>query len=218
MRKLAIIMAILALGIGLAIALAQPGPPPPPPAGGTMGPPSGQPGPATGNEARTQMWDKFHRDHPKDAQVIMNMIEKYPELRVIFDLGELQGLGSGVRLNGPVSARERINRMERGKERNPEDLERVKKIQTLREQAKSLANKYNQTKNAQEKKRIEGELRNVLNQIYDLRLIEMKSRVQSVEVRLAEVKDDMNKFENDRNGVTESWFRQLTGKENYKLF
>lgn len=229
MRKFAIIMTILALGIGLTIALAQPGGPPPPPPGGPQpgwGPPPGGPGgppppggpmgpggleEGMGPENRMQMWGKFRHEHPDEAQLIINMMEKYPELRMIL------GIGGGP--GGPGSPRGHMGgRMDRMEHRDPEQAERVKKMLTLREQARVLGNKYNHTKNAQEKKKIDGELRSLLAQIYDLRLAEMKFRVQNVENRMAEVKEDLNRFEKDRNGVIDSWFKQLTGKEDYKTF
>ena len=219
MRKYAIIMAILAVGVGLTLALAQPpgAPPPPPPPGGTMGPPpdgSMEPHPgdflqSMGPERRP-MWEKFSREHPDDARTILDMIQKYPDLRMILGIGGPPG--------GPGGLRGHLGRMERAEQRNPEEAERVKKIFQLRQQARSLGEKYNHTRDAKEKKKIDGELRALLGQVYDLRLVEMKSRVQGVENRLAEVKEDLNKFEKDRNGVVESWFKQLTGKEDYKAF
>jgi hypothetical protein len=39
-----------------------------------------------------------------------------------------------------------------------------------------------------------------------------------VEKMFAMVKEDLNRFERDRNGVIDAWFKRLIGREEYKEF
>jgi hypothetical protein len=219
MRKLVISAAMLAMLIGLAVAIAQDSPPPmgPPPPGwgppppGTMGGPA-EPGMAIG--MRREMWEKFQREHPEDAKTLKDMIEKYPEWRMILGIGRggkmMEPPGVGPGMPGRMGPR-----MER---KAGEHFDRIEKIMSLREQAFALADKYNQATSAQEKKKIETDLRKLLGNIYELRLADMKDHVSGAEKMLGRVKEDLSRYEKDRNGVIESWFKKLTGREEYKEF
>jgi hypothetical protein len=221
MRKVIILTSILALVIVLSAAMAQdphspppPGPPPPSwgpgphPGGGPWAGPPGEPG--MGPENRREMWERFRREHPEDAQAIMNLIQKYPELRMMI-------LGGG-RISGPPPGAP-PGRMARTPQDNPEHFERMQKVMNLREQAINLAERYLQTTDAQQKKKIEADLKKLLDEMYELRLAEMKYRVDRAEKYLAQVKEDLGKYQKDRNSVIESWFKQLMGREeDYKIF
>lgn len=235
MKKIMASVGVLALLIGLAVALAQPAPPPgspppppppgwgPPPGGPGGGPPGGPPGGPMGGPpggmhpgmdpgARMEAWQKFKEEHPEDAEVITDMIEKYPELRMIFMIP-----GQGGPAMGPGGRRGQ-GRMEHGRRPDPQHIEMMRQLRDMRQQAFTLGEKYRNTTNAKEKKKIETDLRTLLGQIYELRLKEMQYRVKRVEERLADVKGELAKYEKDRNGVIDAWFKQLTGEENYKEF
>lgn len=101
---------------------------------------------------------------------------------------------------------------------DPEHMKRIQQIQQLRHQSMMLGDKYSDAANADEKKKIEAELRKALGELYELRLTEMRYRVKKVEERLGKVKEELVKYEKDRNGVIDSWFKQLTAPDDYKSF
>lgn len=221
MKKKILAISILVAVAILAIASAQgrrnqPPPPPPPPEAGTPPPPPPMGGPDGGFQYRMDLWEKFKKEHPEDAKILTDMMEKYPELKMIMGMpgmgprggGGMRG-GMGMR-GGGMGDRMRM--------RDPAHHEIMMKIMSLRERAFELGEQYQNTTDSQEKKKIEAELRKVLAEIYDLRLAEMKMRVKHVETRLAQVKEELAKYEKDKNGVIDSWFKQLTGQENYKEF
>lgn len=219
-KKTLVISLLVAFGI-IVIASAQgrrtlplpPSPPPPPEAGlPPPHPPMG--GPDVGFQYRLDLWEKFKKEHPEDAKILMDMMKKYPELKMIIGVPGM-GPRAGGGMRGGARGWEMGDRM---RMRDPAHHEIMMKIMSLRERAFELGEQYQNTTNTQEKKKIEGELRNVLAEIYDLRLAEMKMRVKHVETRLAQVKEELTKYEKDKNGVIESWFKQLTGQENYKEF
>lgn len=207
-------------------------PPPPPPEAGPPPPPSPPPiGWAQGGfQNRWEMWEKFKKEHPEDAKILMDMMEKYPELKVIIGIpgsgpraGAGMGMGGGAPGRGMGSPRGGMRwapgeQGDRIRMRDPAHHDLMVKIMSLRERAFELGEQYQNTSDAQEKKKIEAELRKVLAEIYDLRLAEMKMRVKHVEMRVAQVKEELSKYEKDKNGVIESWFKRVTGQETYKEF
>lgn len=222
MKKKILAISILVAVAILAIASAQgrrnqPPPPPPPPEAGTPPPPPPPPmgGPDGGFQYRMDLWEKFKKEHPEDAKILTDMMEKYPELKMIMGMPGMGPRGGGMRGGMGMRGGGMGDRM---RMRDPAHHEIMMKIMSLRERAFELGEQYQNTTDSQEKKKIEAELRKVLAEIYDLRLAEMKMRVKHVETRLAQVKEELAKYEKDKNGVIDSWFKQLTGQENYKEF
>ena len=176
-----------------------------------MGGPGGPGGPPPGMdpENRRMMWERFKEEHPEDAEVIVDMVEKYPELRMI--MGMPQGGRPGRGPRGPGG--------DQMGGRDPEHMDRLRRMQELKQHAMELGDQYSDAKDA-DKKKIEVELRKTLNDLYDLRLTEMQYRVKKVEDRLVKVKEEMSKYQKDRGGVIDAWFKLLTqpSNEDYKTF
>jgi hypothetical protein len=181
-----------------------------------------------GPQARMQAWGQFQAEHPEDAQVIIDLLEKYPELNTILGLG-CTGMGRPGMRGQPGMQGRRAARggqqgpgpgpgMGRMEQRDPEHLEQMAKLHALRQKAFMLGEQYQNAANATEKKKIEAELRQVLDEIYELRLAVMRYRVGHVERRMTQVKDELAKYEKDRKGVIEAWFKELTGEEQYRKF
>ena len=101
---------------------------------------------------------------------------------------------------------------------NPEIMAKMKKLQDLKMQVRELGRKYNETQSADEKKKLETQIRGLLDEIYALKLDLMRARVKDVESKLNEVKAEMKKYESDRKGVTDSWFNLISGDDRYKKF
>jgi len=103
-------------------------------------------------------------------------------------------------------------------QQSPAMMEQMRKMQQLRKEARELGMKYQQAQSAEEKKKIEPQLRQKLDEIYSLKLEIMRERAKMIDNHLNTVTQEISNYEKDKNSVTNSWFDQLTGKGRYMRF
>ncbi len=191
---------------------------------------------------RRQAWRNFNKEHPEQARMMMRVCRQNPEL----GCGAMMGIGPGGRGGsgrmGPdkglagKSGRMRPGRKpghmgpgtsrggmkgERGGPRvttNPEFAKKADELRSLKQEIRGLGMEYRSATDDAKKKELEETINKKLGQVYELKREVMHKRVETVEQRLKQVKKELEKYENDRNGVIKAWFERVTGQTAYKRF
>lgn len=185
---------------------------------------------------RQQAWRKFKKEHPEQARMMMRICRENPEL----GCGAMMGIGPGGRGGsgrmGPMDAGEgpggMPGRMGPGSHPGymkgmrggphaamaPEFFKKMEELRLLKQEIRKLGMEYRATSDEAKRKELDGTINKKLGQAYELKREVMHKRVEMVEQQLKLVKQELEKYENDRSGVIKAWFERVTGQTSYKEF
>ena len=110
---------------------------------------------------------------------------------------------------------ERKRELERLKEENPELYQDMVKREEYERRERELSRKYRDAETDADKKKIETELKTVLNELFDLNLKMRRREVEELENRIKEIKSDIEERKKDKDKVIELHLKDITGQNDH---
>jgi hypothetical protein len=103
--------------------------------------------------------------------------------------------------------------LERLKEKDPENYDRRIKEIKLEEKVHELIENFKKSTNDSEKKKIKDELKNILNEIFDIRQANREADVKRIEKDLKELKDNISQRKNNKDKIIDKHLQDILGEK-----
>ena len=140
--------------------------------------------------------DFIETNDPTTYQELMNIKEKMPgEFNII--------IGEAV---------EHKRELDRLKRESPEEYDDVMKIMDYESRERDLSRQYREAPDANDKSRIEAELKGVIKELFDLKLKQRQRELQRLEQELKNIKDEIEKRRINKEQIIQNRFDEITGK------
>ena len=108
--------------------------------------------------------------------------------------------------------RERLY-LERIQEENPERFAEALELRKLAAESRELARQYRKSKDENEQKKLELQLNDILNRLFDLRENERAIEMERVKERLARMQHEMQERKENKAKIIKDRLNELMGKE-----
>ncbi len=142
-------------------------------------------------------------------------------VREFWDASRLRRLEK-LRLHAPLEFERRLEKclvrkkyMERLRKTDPKLYRKALRAMELERESFDLAEKYQNTVNEREKKKIREQLRTILSEQFDLKEKEKSARIKKLEEEITRLKDELVKREKNKKTIVEKRLKDLLGESKY---